>query len=90
MYGASAFNPLAGGTTTAAGSYAGVGAGFYLTNANNAQGLSGVFNTYSLNTPIGSIQLGLSGGTFIFSVTSGPGAGYAVSSYPTNTIATPK
>jgi RHS repeat-associated protein len=90
MYGVNAFDPLAGGTTAAAGGFAGVGAGGYFTNATSTAGLKGVFNNYSLNTPIGSIQLGISGDTFIVSVTVGPGGGFAASAYPTNTIVTPK
>jgi len=59
-------------------------------SATSAAGLAGVFNNYSINTSIGSVQVGLSGGTFIVSLTVGPAGGGAASTYPTNTIATPK
>jgi RHS repeat-associated protein len=91
LYGVSTSQPLPGGTTLAAGGYAGGGLGGFLTNATSVAGLKDVFNTYSLNTSIGSIQVGISGGTFIVSVTAGSpplgiGGGMSVSTYPTNTI----
>jgi hypothetical protein len=93
-YGASYPAPLPGGTTGVAGAYAGVGAGGFITNATSAADLKGPFSTYSINTPIGSIQLGRSGSTWIFSVTCGVppcgiGAGGAASTYPTNTWVAP-
>jgi RHS repeat-associated protein len=84
-----------GGTTAVAGAAAGGGGGIFFTNGTSAAELSGPFNTYSLNTPRGSIQFGKSGSTWIFSVTCGvPPCGIgtptvAISTYPTNTVATP-
>jgi RHS repeat-associated protein len=91
---ASAPAPLPGGTTGAVGAYAGAGVGGFITNATNVGELKGPFNTYSINTPIGSLQLGVSGSTWIFSVTCGVppcgiGAGGAGSTYPTNTWVAP-
>ncbi len=94
-FGVSYPTPLPGGTTAAAGAYAGVGAGGFFTNATSAAELQGPFNTYSINTPIGSVQLGVSGSTWILSATcSVPPCGigtptYTTSTYPTNTVATP-
>ncbi len=94
-YGASYPAVQPGGTTAVAGAAAGVGGGIFFTNATNAPELAGPFNTYSINTPIGSIQFGESGGTWIFSITCGvPPCGIgtptvAVSSYPTNTVTLP-
>ena len=84
-----------GGTTAVAGAAAGAGGGIFVTNATSAAGLSGPFCTYSINTTVGSVQLGVSGSTWIFSATCGvPPCGIgtptgAVSTYPTNTAATP-
>jgi RHS repeat-associated protein len=91
---ASAPAPLPGGTTGAIGAYAGVGSGFFITNATTVGELKGPFNTYSINTPIGSLQLGVSGSTWIFSATCGVppcgiGVGAAASTYPTNTVVAP-
>jgi RHS repeat-associated protein len=76
----------------AAGAFAGLGAGLFLTNACSASGLRGPFDTYTANIGTGpiqvSVQIGVSGGTWIGSVTFGPGIGVSVSSYPTNTWAT--
>jgi RHS repeat-associated protein len=94
-YGASYPAVQPGGTTAVAGAAAGGGGGIFFTNATSAAELGGPFNTYSLNTPIGSIQFGKSGSTWIFSATCGvPPCGIgtptgAVSTYPTNTAATP-
>ena len=93
--GASYPAPLPGGTTGAVGGYAGVGAGGFISNATSADELSGPFNTYSINTPLGSFQFGKSGDTWIASLTCGVppcGIGYgygSASTYPTNTWATP-
>ena len=68
------------------GAYAGAGVGFFATNANNANELSGPFNTISINTPFGSLQIGWdNSGTVITSGMIGPGAGFGISTYPTNT-----
>ena len=85
---------LPGGTTGVAGAYLGVGGGGFITNAKSAEDLKGPFNTYSINTPIGSIQYGKSGSTEILSVTCGippcgVGVGGEVSTYPTNTWVAP-
>ena len=94
-YGASYPAVQPGGTMAVAGAAAGGGGGIFFTNATSAAELGGPFNTYSLNTPIGSIQFGMSGSTVILSVTCGVapcGIGTptaAVSTYPTNTAPTP-
>ncbi len=67
------------------GGYAGVGVGGFITNATSACQLSGPFSTWSINTPWGSAQFGYSDGTWIGSITVGPGIGGGVSGYPTNT-----
>ena len=87
---------LPGGMTAVGGAYAGAGAGFFFTNAADPGELKWVFTTYSFNTPIGSIQFGQSGNTYIWSVTCGippcgiaAGRGTASSTYPTNTGVAP-
>jgi RHS repeat-associated protein len=94
-YSSSYPTPLPGGTTGVLGAYAGAGAGGFVTNATNVDELKDAFNTYSINTPIGSAQLGVSGKTWIFSVTCGVppcgiGIGAAISTYPTNTGVVPR
>ncbi len=75
------------------GAFAGAGGGAFLTNANEVAKLRGAFDTCSLNVGIGpvkgSVQIGISGGTWIMSVTFGPGLGADVTRYPTITITTP-
>lgn len=68
------------------GSFGGSAGGF-LTNAPNVQALAGPFNNYNFTFGPISGQLGLSGGTFIASLSLGIGAGASASSYPTNTNA---
>jgi len=74
------------------GAFAGGGIGWFFTNANSASQLWGPFETSTINVGEGSIQvsiqIGFSGGTWIVSVTLGPGIGASVSSYPTNTWTT--
>lgn len=76
----------------AGGAFAGAGAGAFLTNACSAGELRGPFDTYTFNVGVGpiqaSIQIGVSGGTWIGSLTFGPGIGISGSTYPTNTWAT--
>ena len=77
----------------AVGAFAGIGGGGFLTNASNVTQLRGPFHTCSLNVGIGpikgSIQIGVSGGTWIGSITVGPGIGADISKYPTYTGTTP-
>lgn len=84
--------PQGNNANIAAGAFAGVGAGGFLTNASSAGDLRGPFDTYTVNIGVGpiqgSLQIGYSGGTWIGSVTVGPGIGISGSTYPTNTWAT--
>lgn len=65
---------------------AGVGGGGFITNACDANELRGPFDTFTIGTPIGSVQVGKSGDTWIGSVTGGPGLpSLSISQYPTNT-----
>lgn len=80
--------PSTSATNAAAGAYAGGGVGGFFTNATSATELGGPFFTYSINTPVGSIQLGVSGNTWIFSVAVGPGFFGSASAIWTNTCAT--
>ncbi len=74
------------------GAFAGGGGGVFATNAKCAGALKGPFDTYSFNIGVGPIkfsaQFGISDGTWIGSVTVGPGIGISGSGYPTNTWAT--
>ncbi len=74
--------------TVIVGSYAGVGTGAFLTNATKSSELLGPFDTFTLNTPVMSIQFGQSGSTWIWSVVAGPGNWFSISSYRTNTVKT--
>lgn len=82
------------GTTSVIGSYLGGGGGVFLTSAKSAADLRGPFITYTLNTPVASLQIGYSGSTWIGSLTCGvPPCGIglpsgAASTYPTYTVAT--
>jgi RHS repeat-associated protein len=76
-------------TPWAVGAYAGVGAGGFLTNAKKAADLKGPFKQWNLNTPIGSINFGWSDGTWILSITAGPGDVGDISGYPTTTVTYP-
>jgi RHS repeat-associated protein len=77
-----------GSVAGVAGASAGGGAGVFVTNAPCAEALSGPFNTWSLNTLVGSVQLGWANGTWIASGILGPSEGASVSAYPTTTTAT--
>jgi hypothetical protein len=89
--------PNYGQSPGALGLYGGVGAGFFGTNAKKPCDLNGPFKQWNLNTPIGSINYANSdgfwsflSGTWILSITAGPGDFGSVSAYPTTTVtATP-
>src|SRR5262249_42779385 len=80
--------------TLAGGLFAGFGGGPFFTNATHAGQLAGPFNTYSFNLGIGPIKGGVqyafSGGTWIISMTFGPGGFISGSSYPTYSTTTGK
>jgi RHS repeat-associated protein len=82
--------PNVPGRKGAAGAFAGVGGGVFLTNAPNVGALGGPFDTYTVNVGVGpiqfSVQFGYSDGIGILSVTAGPGAGLSASEYPTTTV----
>ena len=84
--------PQGNNSNVAGGAFAGVGGGAFVTNAMCAAELRGPFDTYSFNIGVGpikvSVQVGVSGETWIGSATFGPGGGISGSSYPTNTWAT--
>jgi RHS repeat-associated protein len=77
---------------TAFGAFGGIGAGAFLTNANSAKDLAGPFTNYNYNIGFGplqfSLQIGVSGSTWIGSLTLGPGVGASGSSFQTNTWST--
>ncbi len=87
-YGVGAPAVQSGGTSMATGAYSGVGTGGFITNATNVGQPAGPFNTYFVNTPAISFQFGESNGTWIFSVTAGPGLGASGGAYPTETLIT--
>jgi len=73
-----------------AGGWIAAGMGGYITNANNAGELSGPFNNFDLNSPLGSFSLEWgrsSNGRFIFQLTIpvGPTLGAGVARYKTLT-----
>jgi hypothetical protein len=70
----------------ALGAFAGVGRGLFITNANSVCNLKGPFNQYNLDLgPVGfSFSIG-SDGTWVFSITAGPGGIASASGYPTTT-----
>jgi RHS repeat-associated protein len=84
--------PEGNNANVAGGAFAGFGGGAFLTNACSAGDLRGPFDTYNFNVGVGpiqvSLQIGVSGATWIGSVTFGPGAYISGSGYPTNTWAT--
>jgi hypothetical protein len=84
--------PQGNNANIAGGAFAGAGAGAFIANACSAGELRGPFDTYTFNVGIGpiqaTVQVGVSGGTWIGSVTVGPGIGISGSGYPTNTWAT--
>ncbi|MGW6027400.1 NHL domain-containing protein [Streptomyces sp. NPDC055099] len=68
------------------GAAAGAGVGFAVSNANSPSDLKGAAQTFSINTPLVSIQFSVApSGVWIASVTAGPTAWGSVSTYPTNT-----
>ncbi|MFF0066624.1 RHS repeat-associated core domain-containing protein [Streptomyces sp. NPDC005279] len=68
------------------GAAAGAGVGFAVSNANSPSDLKGAAQTFSINTPIGSIQFSVApSGVWLASVTAGPSVWGSVSTYPTNT-----
>ena len=70
---------------TAAGAYAGIGVGGFITNANSASDLGGPFHTLNFDLGGLSIQFSWSGNTKILSATYGPGEIGGSSGYETNT-----
>jgi RHS repeat-associated protein len=84
--------PSGNSGNVAGGAFAGAGGGAFITNAKCAGQLKGPFNTFSFNLGVGpqiSIQVGTSpDGTWIGSLTVGPGWGVSGSGYQTNTWAT--
>ena len=76
------------------GLFAGGGGGLFLTNAESASQLSGPFDTSFINVALAgfikfSVQFGRDAkGTWIGSITLGPGWGISGSTYPTNTWGT--
>lgn len=83
--------PANAGPAAVLGAYAGAGYGLFVTNALSARALAGVAQTYALNLGFGpkiSVQLGASpDGTFVGSLTVGPGLGLDVSHYATRSSA---
>ena len=81
-----------GQPNVALGGFAGAGIGGFLTNANSASELRGPFTNYNVNVGFGpvqfSLQIGVSGSTWIGSLTFGPGYGASVSTFQTNTWST--
>jgi RHS repeat-associated protein len=69
----------------AVGAAAGLGSGLGVTNASNAEQLAGPFDTWSLNTPFGSLQFAHADGIWNFTATAGPGAGFSFSRYSVTT-----
>jgi len=57
----------------------------FFSNARRASDIEGPFATFSVNTPFGSGQLGVSNGIFVLSLTAGPGSWFSVSRYTTIT-----
>lgn len=99
--GGGAFSDIAGrGMRTApsaepvgvVGAFAGVGIGAFVTNAASANDLRGIAQQYSVNVGVGplklSLQAGASHGTFVGSISVGPGIGLDVSRYPAESVAT--
>jgi RHS repeat-associated protein len=77
--------PCPGPNSFAAGAYAGIGVGAFFSNARKPSDIEGPFDTFSVNTPFGSGQLGVSNEIFVLSVTAGPGSWFSVSRYTTIT-----
>jgi hypothetical protein len=66
------------------GAYGGVGLGPWISNAGSPSDLGGPFNQWNINSPI-SGSYANSGGTWIGSLTFGPGDVGSFSTYPTTT-----
>ena len=73
------------GPGSAIGAYGGLGGGGFITNANSPEQLAGPFETYTLDTPVGSVQFAKHGKIWIVSGSVGPAAGFAVSVFKTTT-----
>lgn len=73
---------------TAAGAYAGIGVGGFLTNATSAAELRGPFQGLNFDLGILSVQVAWSGNIIIGSWTLGPGDIGGASGYQTNTWTT--
>ena len=69
------------------GASAGVGVGFFLTNADNADQLIGPFDTWTLNLPLISFQLAYDGNVFTFGASVGRSLGFDLSRYQVITTA---
>jgi len=91
--------PISGGASTTApnpmgfptgvvGGYTGAGGGIFITNGGSIAGTTGPFSNANFNMGIGfdfSCSWACSDdGTWMVTVTTGPGAGASVSSYPTS------
>jgi RHS repeat-associated protein len=74
------------------GAYGGVGAGLFLTNADTARQLRGPFQQWNLNIGVGFVKASASfewsNGTWVLSISVGPGGIASVSGYPTSTAVT--
>ena len=69
------------------GGYAGLSGNLICTNAGDVSQLGGIFHNIGISTPFGSLRFGVSNnGVFLGSIGFGPGTGYAVSAYDTNTF----
>lgn len=64
------------------GASAGLGSGFWLSNASAASQLLGGFDTWSLNLPAISFQFAISNGTWVGSASFGRSFGFSFSRYP--------
>ena len=67
------------------GATAGLGTGFFLTNATRAEDLVGPFDTWTLNLPIVSFQFATAGGTRVGSFAVGRSWGFSFSRYSVTT-----
>ena len=89
--GAFAGTPGGTGGDFAAGAYAGVGGGGYLTSASKPCDLKAM-KSYSLDIGVGpfkvSIDLGIGGGNWMVGASFGPGIGLGVSGMNTTTVTT--
>jgi hypothetical protein len=68
------------------GAYAGAGGGVFLTNAGNVSQLGGPFWQWNLDLWFASISFAYNQGTWICSLTTGPGGGFAGTGYSTTTV----